>query len=248
MSENQEPQTNQGSPDPLASLHRMSTTAGVGSQEYVAINLCAVAALLLGLASVLVLLSPTLLVVPAVAIIFGFAAVKQVRGSNGTQTGHALAWLGILVAVGMVAFIGARELRSTMENNAQKRAVEQTVQQLGDALKAGDLKKAYDMFSPAFRERPDVPYQVFADRWKSVLESPLYGKVIDFGTNGRVEASAVQADGSRQATTMLVMSFQQTKEPLRAPIGLRQTEGVWKVESFQKLFPPPPPPREGAPN
>lgn len=217
----------------------MSTTAGVGSQDYVAINMSAVAALILGLASVLVLLSPTLLLVPAVAIILGIAAVKQVRDSNGTQTGHALAWLGMLVAVGMVTFIGARELRSTMENNAQQRAVEQAVQQLGDALKAGDTKKAYDMFSPIFRERTDVPYTVFAERWKTVLENPIYGKMTSFGTNGRVEASAIQADGSRQASTMLVVSFEKTKLPLRCPIFLRQVDGEWKVAAMTSLFPPP---------
>src|ERR1044071_7201619 len=39
--------------DPIAALHRMSTTAGVGSQDYVAINNLAIAAALLGLGTAL---------------------------------------------------------------------------------------------------------------------------------------------------------------------------------------------------
>ena len=43
-------------PDPLAKLHKMSTTAGVASQQYVAVNTSAVIAALLGVASALALL------------------------------------------------------------------------------------------------------------------------------------------------------------------------------------------------
>ena len=46
MTENK-PTQNTPQDDPLASLHRMSTTAGVASSEYVAINLAAVTALVL---------------------------------------------------------------------------------------------------------------------------------------------------------------------------------------------------------
>src|SRR5205085_1507862 len=59
------PATDTEAPDPLAALHKMSTTAGVASQQYVAVNGAAVLAALLGFASALTILSPVLLVVPA---------------------------------------------------------------------------------------------------------------------------------------------------------------------------------------
>src|SRR5215213_1889000 len=76
-------------PDALARLHKMSTTAGITSQEYVAINIPAIIALVLGLASVVALLnvSGVLLVIPLAAIVTAFAALSQIRASNGTQTG-----------------------------------------------------------------------------------------------------------------------------------------------------------------
>src|SRR4051812_40853266 len=85
-------------PDPLRSLHKMSTTAGVGSSEYVAINGMSIAAAICGLASSLSLLDNTLLVIPLAGIFFGIIALRQIASSNETQTGRLLAWSGILLS------------------------------------------------------------------------------------------------------------------------------------------------------
>src|SRR5215510_13989681 len=77
----------QSGDDPLAHLHKMSTTAGLGTTEYVAINPLAVTAFFLGLASSLALLDNTLLAVPALALIIAIVALRQIFGSGGTQTG-----------------------------------------------------------------------------------------------------------------------------------------------------------------
>ena len=87
--------------DPLSKLYHMSNTAGVGTQEYVAINPTAVAALILGLASVLALLGSILLVVPAAGIVCGLVAISQIRKSNETQTGLALAACGLVLSIGL---------------------------------------------------------------------------------------------------------------------------------------------------
>src|SRR5213596_2432440 len=83
--------------DPLAHLHKMSTTAGLGSGDYVAVNGAAVFALLLGLASALALLDELLLVIPLTGIIIAMVARRQIRQSNGTQTGRGLVALGVLL-------------------------------------------------------------------------------------------------------------------------------------------------------
>src|SRR2546429_5411940 len=81
--------------DPLARLHKMSTTAGVASQQYVAINNAAVIAALLGVASALALLTPTLLIVPLAGVVVAIVSWRQISNSNGTETGKPLALLGL---------------------------------------------------------------------------------------------------------------------------------------------------------
>src|SRR3954454_9597425 len=103
------PPARDDAPNPLASLHKMSTTAGISSQEYVAINIPSIIAPVLGVASVVAVLNPILLVVPLAAIVTAVAALRQIRESNGTQTGRAFAWLGIVLslAIGGVVFAPA---------------------------------------------------------------------------------------------------------------------------------------------
>ncbi len=90
-----------GQDDALSRLARMSTTAGVGSGDYVAINTLAIASTLLGLGSMIVpLLGPYLLqIIPLAAIVTALVAWRQIKRSNGTQTGRGLAAAGILLAL-----------------------------------------------------------------------------------------------------------------------------------------------------
>src|SRR5580693_3500692 len=89
----------------LVHLPRMSTTAGVGSQEYVAINTTAVIALLLGMASVLAIMTLPLLAVPLVGVITAAFALSQISQSNGTQTGRHIALGGLFLSVGIGSFV-----------------------------------------------------------------------------------------------------------------------------------------------
>src|SRR5687767_9287806 len=87
----QSPPAAGGGDEPLAGLFHMSTTAGRGTQEYVAINHTAVAAFLLGLGSLSALAHPILLLVPVAAFVCAIVAVRQINRSNGTQTGKGWA-------------------------------------------------------------------------------------------------------------------------------------------------------------
>src|SRR3954452_14484400 len=89
--------------DPLARLHKMSTTAGLGTTDYVAINPTAVVAIFLGFASLLALLDNLLLAIPVVAIICSIWALMQIAKSGGTQSGRSLAVAGLLLAFGCFA-------------------------------------------------------------------------------------------------------------------------------------------------
>src|SRR5438034_5247113 len=90
--------------DPLAHLHKMSTTAGLGSGDYVAVNGTAVFAVFLGFASALALMSETLLLVALAAVIVSVVAWRQINHSNGTQTAKGLVLIAIVLALGFGGF------------------------------------------------------------------------------------------------------------------------------------------------
>src|SRR5688572_13217478 len=94
-------------PDPIAGLHKMSTTAGVGSQDYVAINNAAIISIILGLCTFLAFLGLPFLILGAAGIVFGIIAMVQIRHSNGTQGGAALAVMGILLSLGIAGTVTA---------------------------------------------------------------------------------------------------------------------------------------------
>ena len=81
--------------DPLARLHHMSTTAGITTQEYVAINVASVVTVVLGMLSLAVLLfhQVVLLVIPAAAI-----TVMAGWASLMVLTVAFLTWAGVLDA------------------------------------------------------------------------------------------------------------------------------------------------------
>src|SRR5688572_22362990 len=92
-----------GAPDTaaehLAHLHKMSTTAGVTNQDYVAVNTVAIVAAVLGLASGLAFFGWLMLVVPLAGIVFAVVAIRQINDSSGTQTGKGLAMIGLALCV-----------------------------------------------------------------------------------------------------------------------------------------------------
>src|SRR3954452_7526304 len=78
----------------LAHLHKMSTTAGVTNLDYVAVSPLAVAAVLIGVLSLLSFFGPMFLIVPAAGVLVAILALRQIADSSGTQTGRPMAWAG----------------------------------------------------------------------------------------------------------------------------------------------------------
>src|SRR3954447_16756129 len=107
MPELEPPTKSDADPSPIARLHKMSTTAGVGSQDYVAINNSAIVSVILGLCTALAFLGVPFLIVGAAGIVFGIIAIVQIRHSNGTQGGMGLAILGILLSLGIAGSVTA---------------------------------------------------------------------------------------------------------------------------------------------
>src|SRR4051794_3103875 len=139
--------------DPLRSLHKMSRTAGLGNNEYVAVNPIAVASVLFGLASGLVIFDAIFLIVPAVAVILGVAALYQIRHSNGTQTGRGLAILAIGLAVLFTAVLGSRQIMQIVGTQGDKRKIDQLVRDFGADISARKYDAAYARMGPGFTGR-----------------------------------------------------------------------------------------------
>src|SRR5262245_38263315 len=109
--------------DPLAGLHPMSRTAGLGAQDYVAINPVAVTTLLLGLASSLALVTGMLLIIPIAGIICAIVGLWQIRNSNGTQSGRLLASSGMGLCIVFAGLVGARQIAIDIRDRADRDAV-----------------------------------------------------------------------------------------------------------------------------
>src|SRR5947209_6629128 len=134
-------------PDPLAKLHRMSTTAGVASQAYVAVNAAAIVALILGVASGLTVFSNILLFIPVLGVVVSVLAWRQIRDSNGTETGLALAALGALLSLLIGGAVTAHAIAEHNRTRSDVRQMLAIVDKLDADIKAAKYDDAYQLFN-----------------------------------------------------------------------------------------------------
>mgnify|MGYP003870224925 CR=1 FL=1 len=233
-----------GSDDPIASLHRMSTTAGVGAGDYVAINAAAVTAALLGLASALALWVGVFLALSVAGIVCGLVALRQIRNSNGTQGGTWLAVAGLGLSLLFAGTTFAREWRRQAANREDRQQVEQVVAQLEQRLKEARWAEVYAMFDGWYRSR--VTPEQFEARFGKIVEA--LGQIQSARTTGVIEFSRMP-DGQRTAETKLVVQFARLSAAERYYLRLHKEQGGgWRLR-FLELVPPespaPPGPRPG---
>jgi len=234
-------------PDPIRGLHRMSTTAGVGSQDYVAINGAAITAVVLGLASALSLVNNVLLIIPLAGIIFAIVALRQIGNSGGTQGGRGLAWAGILLSVGFAGYGIAQQVVHAQATRQDRQEIGKLIDRFSTDLAAGNLQQVYELFSGHFRE-DRVDFQEFTTRLKPVQANPLYGNLRKVGWNGLVEFRIDPRLGYQQAVALLDFDFEKTQEPLRVDAQFRKEGNQWKIDDIPQFFVKAPPnPRGGPP-
>jgi hypothetical protein len=223
--------------DPLARLHHMSNTAGVTTQEYVAINLPSVVTVILGMLSLVVLVfhQYVLLVVPAAAIVFGLTALSQIRNSNGTQWGRPLAWAGIVLAVLLGGGEVVQQVVQARAQSSDQQQVAQLLATLGDHLARGDDAAAYAMFTERFRER--VPREKFDAPWAAMRKNVSQLKSVYW--NGVPMGFQEDGSGNMMGVAMAVFEFSSG-----APAGGRQQVvvrrppgGAWEIDAIPVLFP-----------
>jgi hypothetical protein len=229
------PATDLDGPDPLAHLHKMSTTAGLGSTDYVAINATSVLAVILGLASALAVVEKILLIIPLAGLACAVIALYQIGRSGGTQTGRGLAILGLLLSLGFVGYVGYQNFAKLQQEKRDQTSVEALITQFTGHVQQAEFDRAYNLFSPRFQER--VKLQEFSDRMKYV-QNGSWGKLQSISTSGRYAFNSDSTTGIRIAQTILLMKLDKYPEPSSQEAVFRLVGGQWKIEDIPGLFPP----------
>jgi hypothetical protein len=227
----------QDGPDPLASLHKMSTTAGVSAQEYVAINNPSIIACMLGPASLVAVLNPVLLVVPLAAIITAVASLRQIRESNGTQSGRGFAWLGIVLALGIGGFVLARAVAKQVQNRADRQAIVGKIEELGRLVHARQYEQAYALFSPRFQNR--INRATFDANWETSQKYPELGPIAGMEWNRTdIDFKDDPDSGARVGYAAAWVRFEKAAEPARYYYEFRKSGPNWLIEDAPTIFPP----------
>jgi hypothetical protein len=236
--------------DPLAKLHKMSTTAGVASQQYVAVNNAAVLAVILGLASGLAILSPLFLICPLAGVIIALVAWQQIRNSNGTETGNLPIYLinlhgfrffrlfdlpvhvaGLVLCLLFGGFVVAKEVTSRVSARGDARQMQAIADQLTQRLKAKDYNAAYEMFTTPFRQR--VSLNQFKARWESMQQS---GSLQSLTWNGVLPAyDSIEGGQSVAGIVSMAVSFADREG--RFTFVFRKASEAWQLENIPELFP-----------
>jgi hypothetical protein len=237
--------------DPLAHLYKMSRTAGLGSGDYVAVNPVAVTSIVFGLASALVIVDSLFIVLPVVGLILGVLAWRQVRKSNGTQTGGLMAVAAILLSVGFLGAKVGKESLQSLQQSADKKAISQVIDSFGQQISAIDsanmpsslshLSTAYDLFDEKFKSR--VNRETFDARWIAMQASPYYGSMISFRSNGLLKFATDPRTGDLFCSGIGIADFK-AGGAARWSLIFRQLNAKWYIEDLPDMFPaaPPPPP------
>jgi hypothetical protein len=226
----------------------MSRTAGLGSGDYVAVNPVAVTSLVFGIAAALVIVDSLFVVLPVVGLILGIMAWRQVRQSNGTQTGGIMAVLAILLSL---LFLGAKVGKEAIDSirlAADKQTVSRLIETLGQDLSnlnpanmpdmQAHLASAYDMFDEAFKTR--IPASHFDGLWTGMRQSQYYGALTAMHSNGLLKFDTDTRSGDPVCTAIAIAEFKMGEAP-RWTMTFRQLNGKWMIEDVPDLFPPPQP-------
>ncbi len=230
--------------DPLARLHHMSTTAGITTQEYVAINLPAIVTTVLGLASVVAFLHMLLLIVPAIAVVVGIIALRQIRESNGTQTGRPFALGGIVLAVLIGGGLVANAAYVRFSSKSDERVILDQVNDLAAKLKSRDYTKAYELFNDRFKAR--IKFDAFEGRFKLIAEH--IGGIRSFEWNGVPAQFEVEpSSGTRMGIVICKAQFEKTTDAARWRVLFRNSGDGWMIDDLPDVFPADKAPRNQTP-
>jgi hypothetical protein len=224
--------------DPLSGLYRMSRTAGLASSDYQAVNAPSVVSFLSGLLSFIASFELVLLVVPLTALVLGVIAIKQIRGSNGTQTGLPLAVLGIVAALALGGWAGSGKAREAARTREDREELTQSIARLGELIAGEKFEDAYtSLFSKSFRDR--VSLAEFSGVWRAMRMHPALGALKGMSSNRLFNFEVEQGSQLRLAIGQISLDYEKAIPADRPQIIFTRRDNRWLVEQIPSLFPPP---------
>jgi hypothetical protein len=232
--------TTEPNPDPtvasehLLHLHKMSTTAGLGSGEYVAVNVTAVLTIICGLASVLAILGNLLLVIPAVGTVLGICAIVQISRSNGTQTGRLLAWTGLILSVLIGGGLVTTQIVQAAERAQDEKDIAALAHQFGQLINEDKYDDAYDLFDSSFHSRWTL--QQFESRLAAYQHSTAMPHVTAVEWNSIPPMFDTSPEGDEIARVVFKVYYTNMPEADREDARMVRADGVWRFDEFSKFF------------
>ncbi|MBC7782770.1 MAG: DUF4190 domain-containing protein [Burkholderiales bacterium] len=228
----------EGHLDNLARLHRMSRTAGLGSTDYAAVNVPAVMTIIIGAASVLAVITPIFLFIPVAGVVIGIIALRQLRASNGTQTGTTIAVIGLLACLGFSAVSGYKVLSELRREARDKQQLDGLVERFGATLSQDKIDDAYQMLDGRLRERVTKPIFEQFIRGQYVA---AFGPIKSMKATGIYEIQEATDDtGMRMAAGVGFVSTERfpSERALRTNFVYRWSGEDWKIFNLPEWFPP----------
>jgi hypothetical protein len=238
-----EPQSNTA--DPIASLHRMSTTAGVATSDYVAINSLSIVTLVLGAATVLAIAWMPLILIGLAGIVCGVMAIRQISQSNGTQAGKGLAMMGMLLSIVLAGSALGLSWAKEAALNPDRQAINQTVTRFGQLIAKRDYAGAYDLFDSEFKAGSEILRGMSLQEFEAMFK-PLQEQDNDTGplTEARgndMFSFLVLPDGTQLASTNVIFLFEKNVADPRSIERVqfdfrKQPDGSWKILGIPRLL------------
>jgi hypothetical protein len=224
-----------GEPDPFLSLHKMSTTAGLGSGDYVAINGTSIAALLLGIVSALVLFGAwLLLLIPLAGIVCGVLALRQISDSNGTQTGKGLAWIGLLWSLVFAGIFIGKESIETVRSISDSEQVDAVLKKFEGDIKGDKYDDAYqNLCDDHFKGR--VPQAPFVNLWKIYNGRPMLGRITSIHSK-LLKFDNDPVTDERLGSGLVLIDFEKVKGEDRQGMVFRKVNDQWLIDDMPNLF------------
>jgi len=222
-------------PAGIESLKKMSTTAGLGSGDYAAVNTLAVAALMGALLGGLALFTELLLVLPLAAIVCAIVALRQISASNGTQTGKLIAVAAIVISLGITGYVIGSRVVAGMQNKPDQEKLLALIAELDQRMAARDYAGAYQLTTPQFQSR------INERRWVDTML--LFEGIADNGGIAGVswnQTSIVYQDDPqsslKKAWVGTLFKYRKGAPPNRIVIGFLRQDGKWLINELEALF------------
>jgi hypothetical protein len=220
--------------DPVTGLHRMSYIAGLGTHEYVSINIPAVVAALLGVASCLAVIWGWMIFLPIAGVVCGVLAMTQISRSNGTQTGTQIAWIGLALSGLFLLIAGGQRVMDARQLTVEGQKISDLCQQWGQDIAANDFDKAYKLYSDRFTD--SVSLDEFKTRMHDVQTSDVYtGPIVSAQWNGLAQFDSESNTGVVTASGMILINYKLGMSD-RWRAFFRLVNGHWQIDSMPDVF------------